>query len=106
MSTFDEREQAFEAKFQHDEELRFKILVRRAKLLGLWAASKMGLSGAGAEEYAQRLVEGSVNFRNEQALIDQVHADLMKGGSDISRHRVERHAAECFTEARRQHIEE
>ena len=52
MTTFDEREQAFEAKLAHDEELKFKATARRNKLLGLWAAQKMGKSGDAAEEYA------------------------------------------------------
>ena len=52
MATFDQRKDAFENKFAHDEELRFKAMARRNKLLGLWAAEKLGKSGADAEAYA------------------------------------------------------
>ena len=56
MSGFDKREEGFEKKFAHDEELRFKAMARRNKLLGLWAAEKCGLSGADAEAYAKTVV--------------------------------------------------
>ena len=66
MTTFDKREEGFEAKFAHDEELMFKANARRNKLLGLWAAEKLGLSGAEADAYAQEVVK----------------ADLAKSGND------------------------
>ena len=53
MTTFDKREEGFEKKFAHDEELRFKATARRNKLLGLWAAEKLGLTGADADAYAK-----------------------------------------------------
>jgi hypothetical protein len=56
MTTFDKREEGFEKKFAHDEELQFKAHARRNKLVGLWAAAKMGLSGADAEAYAKNIV--------------------------------------------------
>src|SRR6185295_4664333 len=56
MTTFDQREDGFEKKFAHDEELRFKANARRNKLLGLWAADKLGLTGAEAEAYAKEVV--------------------------------------------------
>ena len=56
MTTFDEREHAFEAKLAHDEELKFKARARRDKRLGLWAAAKLGKTGAEAEDFASRLV--------------------------------------------------
>jgi hypothetical protein len=56
MTTFDEREQAYEAKLAHDEELKFKAVARRNKWLGLWAAEKLGKKGPAAEEYAAALV--------------------------------------------------
>ncbi len=56
MTTFDKREEGFEKKFAHDEELKFKAAARRNKLLGLWAAEKMGLAGAEAEAYAKEVV--------------------------------------------------
>ena len=56
MTTFDKREQGFENKFAHDEELRFKAEARRNKLLGLWVAEKLGKSGADADAYAREVV--------------------------------------------------
>ena len=57
MTTFDKRQEGFEAKFAHDEELKFKATARRNKLLGLWAAEKLGLSGVEAEAYAMSVVK-------------------------------------------------
>ncbi|HEY1735541.1 MAG TPA: DUF1476 domain-containing protein [Methylovirgula sp.] len=80
MTTFDEREQAYEAKLAHDEELRFKATARRNKLLGLWAAQKMGKSGDAAEEYAAALVTtglvgvgGDLIFKKLRADFDAAH---------------------------------
>ncbi len=56
MTTFDERESAFENKFKHDKELEFKVNNRRNKLLGLWAAKLLGIDGADAEAYAKEVV--------------------------------------------------
>ena len=56
MTTFDKREEGFEKKFAHDEELRFKANARRNKMLGLWAADKLGLTGPEAEAYAKEVV--------------------------------------------------
>ena len=56
MTTFDRREEAFEQQFAHDEELKFKATARRNKMLGLWAAEKLGLSGAEADSYALSVV--------------------------------------------------
>ena len=53
MTTFDDREKAFEAKYEHDEQLKFKVTARRNKLLGLWAAGLLGKTGADAEAYAK-----------------------------------------------------
>src|SRR5256885_696925 len=61
MTTFDKREEGFEKKFAHDEELRFKANARRNKLLGLWAAEKMGLSGPTADAYAKEVVVAAPN---------------------------------------------
>ena len=56
MTTFDKREEGFEKQFVHDEELKFKAVARRNRMLGLWAAQKLGLSGAQAEAYAKEVV--------------------------------------------------
>jgi hypothetical protein len=74
MTTFDKREEGFEKKFAHDEELRFKATARRNKLLGLWAAEKLGVSGAAAEAYAKEVVVADF----EEAGDDDVFRKLRK----------------------------
>jgi hypothetical protein len=74
MTTFDKREEGFEKKFAHDEELRFKANARRNKLLGLWAAEKLGLSGSAAEAYAKEVVVADF----EEAGDDDVFRKLRK----------------------------
>ena len=61
MSTFGEREKAFEDKYKHDQELQFKVEARRNKLIGLWAAEQMGLSGGDADAYAKEVVAADFN---------------------------------------------
>jgi hypothetical protein len=80
MTTFDKREQAFEAKFVHDEELRFKAMARCNKLLGNWAAGQLGLTGDAATAYANELV--IVNLQNQTAedTVRRVSNDLAPKG--------------------------
>ncbi|HWL04334.1 MAG TPA: DUF1476 domain-containing protein [Xanthobacteraceae bacterium] len=78
MTTFDQRKETFEKKFAHDEELRFKATARRNKLLGLWAAEKLGLAGAEAETYAKAVVV--VDF--EEAGDDDVFRKIRKDFDD------------------------
>ena len=76
MTQFDDREKAFEAKFAHDSDLRFKAGVRRNKLLGLWAAGLMGLSGADADAYAKTIVEADFEEAGDEDVFRKVRADL------------------------------
>ncbi len=76
MGTFDEREKAFEGKFVHDQELQFAARARRNKLLGLWAAEKMGLSGAAAETYAKDLVAADLQHSGDVDVIAKLKADF------------------------------
>ncbi|MFC3118146.1 DUF1476 domain-containing protein [Jhaorihella thermophila] len=76
MTTFDDRESAFEAKFAHDEEMQFKAQARCNKLLGLWAAERMGLSGEKAEEYAKTVVIADFEEPGDEDVIRKVTADL------------------------------
>ncbi len=80
MTTFDEREQNFEKKFKHDQELRFKANARRNKLLGLWAASRMGLSGPDAEAYAMVVVEADLGRGGGAGAREKVLKDLGRKG--------------------------
>lgn len=81
MSAFEDREKAFEAKFQLDEELVFKVNARRDKLLGLWAAAKMGLTGQQAEIYARSVVYSDLADSRHDAMIAKLKADLDKAGA-------------------------
>ena len=76
MTTFDDREDTFEKKFALDEELRFKATARRNKLLGLWAAEKLGLYGADAEAYAKALVIADVAQDGDAEVFSRVRSDF------------------------------
>lgn len=76
MTTFDKREEGFEKKFALDEELLFKAGARRNKLLGLWAAEKLGLSGAEAEAYAKAVVMADFAEAGDEDVFRKVRADF------------------------------
>ena len=76
MTTFDKREEGFEKQFAHNEELRFKATARRNKLLGLWAASKLGLSGAEADAYAKAVVAADFEEVGDHDVFRKVRGDL------------------------------
>ena len=85
MTTFDKREEGFEKKFALDEELQFKANARRNKLLGAWAAEKLGLTGADAETYAKSVVLADFEEAGEDDVFRKVRADLdAKGKTDIT----------------------
>jgi hypothetical protein len=76
MTTFDKREEGFEKKFAHDEELRFKANARRNKLLGLWAAEKMGVSGPAADAYAKEVVVADFEEAGDEDVFRKVRKDF------------------------------
>jgi hypothetical protein len=76
MTTFDEREASFEKKFAHDEELRFKAIARRNKLLGLWAAEKLGLAGPAADSYAKEVVIADLEEGGDADLMRKLRQDF------------------------------
>jgi hypothetical protein len=76
MTTFDKREEGFEQKFAHDEELRFKATARRNKLLGLWAAEKLGLTGTAAEAYAKEVVAADFEEPGDHDVFRKVRRDF------------------------------
>ncbi|MFQ5533842.1 MAG: DUF1476 domain-containing protein [Sphingomonadales bacterium] len=106
MSKFDEREKGFEAKFALDEELKFKIEARRNKLLGLWAADLMGLSGDAAGAYAREVVKADFAEAGDEDVYRKVKSDLDAKGIEISEHRLRREMADKLAEARDQIIEQ
>ena len=76
MTTFDKREEGFEKKFAHDEEMRFKANSRRNKLLGLWAAGQLGLSGPEAEAYAKEVVVADFEEAGDDDVFRKVRRDF------------------------------
>ena len=102
MTTFEERERAFENKFSHEQELLFKIQVRRARLLGLWAAEQMKFDKPEADAYARAIVDSDFEEVGVHDIVRRVCADLEHHGVDISRHRVEKEAEYLLVLARDQ----
>ncbi|MBL4645339.1 MAG: hypothetical protein COA52_18790 [Hyphomicrobiales bacterium] len=84
MSTFDDRESAYENKFVHDEELRFKATARRNKLLGIWASEKLGFSGEKVDEYAKAVVVSDFEEPGDEDVIRKVMADLNAANTNVS----------------------
>ena len=80
MTTFDKREEGFEKKFAHDEELRFKAMARRNKLLGLWAAGLLGKAGADADAYAKEVVLADFEEAGDDDVLRKVAKDLAEKG--------------------------
>jgi hypothetical protein len=79
-TTFDKREEGFEKKFAHDEELRFKANARRNKLLGMWAAEKLGIAGAAAEAYAKEVVVADFEAPGDGDVFEKIKKDLAAKG--------------------------
>jgi hypothetical protein len=89
MTTFDDREHAFEAKFAHDEEMQFKADARANKLLGLWAADLLGKSGDEAEEYAKSVILADFEEAGHEDVVRKVAGDL-EGKADADTIRAKR----------------
>jgi hypothetical protein len=96
-TTFDKREEGFEKQFAHDEELRFKAMARRNKLLGLWAAGILGKSGADAEAYAKEVVLAEFEKGGDEDVVRKVLKDLQPKG--IGEQQIRTRMAELLTEA-------
>ena len=80
MTTFDKREEGFEKQFAHDEELKFKAMARRNKLLGLWAAEKLGISGPAADSYAKEVVIADFEEPGDDDVLRKVSKDFAAKG--------------------------
>ncbi|WP_298724460.1 DUF1476 domain-containing protein [uncultured Ferrovibrio sp.] len=102
MTTFDDRKDAFEKKHAHDEELAFKATARRNKLLGLWVAEQLGLTGDAAEAYAKEVVAADLEEAGDDDVVRKVMGDLKAKNVDISEHRVRTKLAEFLETAKQQ----
>jgi len=87
MTTFDRREKDFEARFKHDQELQFKVTARRNRLLGLWAAERMGLAADAAQAYAKEVVEAEFKG-GDRHVVDKLLADLGAKGHAVTEAQV------------------
>jgi hypothetical protein len=99
MTTFDQREQAYEAQLAHDEALKFKATARRNTWLGLWAAEKLGKTGADAEAYGAVLVAAEIKENGDESVFRIIRADFDAAGVTQSDHQIRRHMDELFAKA-------
>lgn len=99
MANMDERKDAFEKKFAHDEELKFKATARRNRLLGLWAAEKLGKTGEAAETYAREVVAADFEEVGEEDVFRKIRGDFDAGGVEQSDHQIRRTMADLLDEA-------
>jgi hypothetical protein len=99
MTTFDKRKEGFESKFARDEELRFKATARRNKLLGLWAAEKLGLQGAEAEAYAKTVVSADFAEPGDEDVFRKIRGDFDAKNVAQSDHQIRRTMDELMATA-------
>ena len=105
MTTFDDRERAFEAQFARDQELQFKILARRNRLLGKWAAELMRLTDVEADAYAKDIIRADFEEAGDEDVVRKLLGDLTSAGVDIDEGSIREALHEKHVEARRQFIE-
>ena len=102
MSTFDKRQKGFEGKFAHDQELQFKAEARRNKLLGLWAAEQMGLSGDEATAYSKEVIKADFEEPGDEDVFRKVRGDFDAKGVEQSDHQIRRTMEELMQTAMEQ----
>ena len=105
MTTFDDRERAFESKYARDQEMQFKIVARRNRLLGQWAANLMGLTEVEAEAYAKDVIRSDFEEAGDEDVIRKILGDLTSAGVDCDEARIREALAHKAVEARRHFIE-
>jgi len=99
MTTFDKREEGFERKFAHDEELKFKASARRNKMLGMWAAAKLGKEGADAEAYAKSVILADFEEAGDDDVLRKVKGDLAAAGIEMTESQVRATMTELMAKA-------
>jgi hypothetical protein len=105
MTTFDDRERAFENMYARDQEMQFKIVARRNRLLGQWAAGLMGLTEVEAEAYAKDVIRSDFEEAGDEDVIRKILGDLTSAGVDCDEGRIREALAHKTVEARRQLME-
>lgn len=104
MSTFDDREKGFERKFAHDAEMQFRAEARRNKLLGLWAAKKMGRTDADA--YAKEVIAADFEEAGDEDVFRKISGDLDAAGAGVSETEIRAKMREMLAEAKAQLMKE
>ena len=102
MTTFDDRERAFETKFARDEEMAFRITARRNRLVGTWAAGLMGLTPEETDAYAKAVVQADFEEAGDEDVIRKLLGDLTSAGVATDEPRIRAMLSEKTIEARRQ----
>ena len=105
MTTFDDRERAFENMYARDQEMQFRVIARRNRLLGAWAAGLMGLTEVEAESYSKDVVRADFEEAGDEDVIRKILGDLTSAGVDIDEARIREALEHKTVEARRQMIE-
>ncbi|ABF52078.1 DUF1476 domain-containing protein [Sphingopyxis alaskensis] len=105
MTTFDDRERAFETKFARDQEVHFRIIARRNRLLGEWAAERMGLTPEETDAYAKAVVQADFEEAGDEDVIRKLAGDLTAANVDISDAEIRAMLNDKAAEARRQFID-
>src|SRR5260370_5419778 len=106
MPSFADREKEFEARFAHDQELRFRMTARRNRWLGLWAAARLGLLGEAADAYGKRVVDAQFEPGGDKSVIDKVAADLGARDPTITQSRIRFELEHFAQQAKRQLMQE
>ena len=99
MTTFDKRKDAYESKFARDEDLHFKATSRRNRLLGLWAAEKLGKTGEDAETYVREVIRADFQESGDRDVFRKIRQDFDAAGVEASDHQIERAMEELMARA-------
>ena len=99
MTTFDDREKAFEKKFAHDQDLKFRAESRRNKLLAEWAAGKLGISGPALQEYVKSVLRADLQEKGDEDVFRKLRKDFDEGGVTISDAEIRAQMGELLAKA-------
>ena len=105
MTTFDDREKAFESMYARDQELQFKVVARRNRLLGMWAAKKMGLTEAEADAYARDVIRADFEEAGDEDVVRKLLGDLTSAGVEVEDSEIRQQLEHKTAEARRHFME-
>ena len=106
MASFDDREKGFERKFEHDQELQFKVTARRNRMLGMWAAQELGLPAGEHDSYAKSVVMADFEKPGDSDVVAKVLADFSAKGIAMTEHRLRKQMDELMKAAREQIMNE